>query len=72
MYGEAQAGDGMPVRQTFTEVGRTVADLPSAADLVVRAKQIGADVDAARAAPIGEEFAGPVHGRRRRRRAVRG
>ena len=60
MYGEAQAGDGMPVRQTFTDVGRTVADLPSAADLVVRAKQIGADVDAARVAPIGEEFAGPV------------
>ena len=60
MYGEAQAGDGMPVRQTFTDVGRTVADLPSAADLVARAKQIGADVDAARAAPIGEEFAGPV------------
>jgi hypothetical protein len=60
MFGEAQAGDGMPVRQTFTEVGRTVADLPSAADLVARAKQIGADVDAARVAPIGEEFAGPV------------
>ena len=60
MYGEAQAGDGMPVRQTFSDVGRTAADLPSAADLVVRAKQIAASVDAARAAPIGEEFAGPV------------
>jgi len=60
MFGEAQAGDGMPVRQTFTEVGRTVADLPSVADLIVRAKQIGAEVDAARVAPIGEEFAGPV------------
>jgi hypothetical protein len=60
MFGEAQASDGMPVRQTFTEVGRTVADLPSVADLIVRAKQIGAEVDAARVAPIGEEFAGPV------------
>ncbi|MEO5741741.1 MAG: metallopeptidase TldD-related protein [Vicinamibacterales bacterium] len=60
MYGEAQAGDGMPVRQTFSEVGRTLADLPSAADLVARARQIAVDVDAARAAPIGEEFAGPV------------
>ena len=60
MYAEAQAGDGMPVRQTFSTVERTVADLPSAAELVARAKQIGADVDAARAAPIGEEFAGPV------------
>ena len=60
MYGEAQAGDGMPVRRTFSDVGRTLADLPSADDLVARARQIAADVDAARAAPIGEEFAGPV------------
>jgi predicted Zn-dependent protease len=60
MYGEAQAGDGMPVRRTFSEVGRTLADLPSAADLVARARQLAADVDAARVAPIGEEFAGPV------------
>jgi hypothetical protein len=60
MYGEAQAADGMPVRQTFTEVGRTLADLPPAADLVARARQIAADVEAMRAAPIGEEFAGPV------------
>jgi hypothetical protein len=60
MYGEAQAGDGMPVRQTFTDVGRTLADLPSAADLAARALRIAADVEAARAAPLGEEFAGPV------------
>jgi len=60
MYGEAQAGDGMPVRQTFTEVGRTLADLPPAADLIARARQIATDVDAARVAPLGEEFAGPV------------
>lgn len=60
MYGEAQAGDGMPVRQTFSDVGRTLADLPSPADLIARARQIASDVAAARAAPIGEEFAGPV------------
>ncbi len=60
MYAETQAGDGMPVRQTFTEVGRVLNDLPSAADLVARAKQIAAEVEAARVAPIGEEFAGPV------------
>ena len=60
MYGEAQAADGMPVRQTFTEVGRMLADLPSPADLMARAKQLAADVTAARVAPIGEEFAGPV------------
>jgi predicted Zn-dependent protease len=60
MFGEAQAGDGMPVRQTFSEVGRTLAELPPAADLVARASRIAAEVNAARAAPIGEEFAGPV------------
>jgi hypothetical protein len=60
MYGEAQAVDGMLVRQTFTDVGRTLADLPSATDLIARAKQIAAHVEAARAAPIGDEFAGPV------------
>lgn len=60
MYGEAQAADGMPVRHTFTDVARTVADLPAGADLVARARQIAAEVEATRAAPIGEEFAGPV------------
>jgi microcin-processing metallopeptidase PmbA/TldD-like protein len=60
MYGEAQAGDGMPVRQTFSEAGRTLADLPSAADLIARARQMAANVEAVRAAPIGDEFAGPV------------
>jgi predicted Zn-dependent protease len=60
MYGEAQAGDGMPVRQTFSEAARTLADLPSAADLIARARQIAADVESARTAPLGDEFAGPV------------
>ncbi len=60
MYGEAQAGDGMPVRQTFSTVGRTMADLPSAAELVARAKELSAGITAARVAPLGEEFAGPV------------
>jgi hypothetical protein len=60
MYGEAQAGDGMPVRHTFTDVGRTLADLPPVADLIARARQIAAEVEAVRVAPIGEEFAGPV------------
>jgi hypothetical protein len=60
LYGEAQASDGMPVRQTFTEVGRTIADLPSAAELAGHAQRIAEDVNRARTAPIGEEFAGPV------------
>jgi predicted Zn-dependent protease len=60
MYAEAQAADGMPVRQTFSTVARVVADLPSAAELVARAKEIANAVTAIRVAPIGEEFAGPV------------
>ena len=60
MFGEAQGSDGMPVRQTFTDVGRTLSDLPSAAELIGTARRIAADVEAARAAPLGEEFAGPV------------
>ncbi|RPI57251.1 MAG: hypothetical protein EHM55_02545 [Acidobacteria bacterium] len=60
MYAEAQAGDGMPVRRTFSTVERTVADLPSVADLVARAREVAAEVAAARAASIGEEYAGPV------------
>ncbi|HKY21388.1 MAG TPA: metallopeptidase TldD-related protein [Vicinamibacterales bacterium] len=60
IFGESQAGDGMPVRQTFNTVGRTVADLPSAAELVARAKELSAGVTASRVAPIGDEFTGPV------------
>ena len=71
MYGEAQAGDGMPVRQTFTDVGRTLADLPSAADLVARAQ---ADRGGRRRRARGADRRGvrrPRADRRRRRRAVR-
>ena len=60
MYAEGPAGDGMPVRQTFSAVERTIADLPSAADLVSRAQDLAARVAAARAAPIGDDFAGAV------------
>jgi hypothetical protein len=60
MYAEAHAPDGMAVRRTFSAVERSVADLPSASDLAARAKELSAGVVAARTAPIGEEFAGPV------------
>ena len=60
MYAEAQASDGMPVRQTYTAVERLLGDLPTAADLSARARELAEGVVAARAAPIGEEFAGPV------------
>jgi hypothetical protein len=60
MYAEAQAGDGMPVRQVFSTVERSLADLPSVDDLRVQARQLAAAVVAQRHAPIGEEYAGPV------------
>jgi predicted Zn-dependent protease len=60
MYAEAHAAEGMPVRQTFSTVARAVTNLPTAADLVTRARQLSSGVTAARGAPIGDEFAGPV------------
>jgi predicted Zn-dependent protease len=60
MYAEAQADDGMPVRETFSTVELGVQDLPSPADLVTRARELSARVAATRSAPIGEEFTGPV------------
>jgi hypothetical protein len=58
MYAEAQAGDGM-LRRTFSTVERTVADLPL---LQIRRAGQGScgRGDGQRAAPIGEEYAGPV------------
>jgi hypothetical protein len=60
MYAEAQAADGMPVRQTFSTVERTVADLADATDLMARANALASAGISARVAPIGEEYAGPV------------
>jgi len=60
IFAESQADDGMPVRETYTAVERAVADLPAPADLIARARALAAGVSAARVAPIGEEFAGPV------------
>jgi hypothetical protein len=60
MYAESQSGDGMPVRQTFTAVERSPSELPSAAALSAKAHELANAVTVARAAPIGEEYAGPV------------
>jgi hypothetical protein len=60
MYAEAQADDGMPVRETFSTVEASVQDLPTAAELANRARELAARVSATRNAPVGEEFTGPV------------
>src|SRR5205085_10079943 len=60
MFGEAQANDGMPVRETFSLVERTVQEFPAPAQLAQKARDLAANVAAEKSAPIGEEFAGPV------------
>src|SRR5436190_3447946 len=60
MFGEGQAGDGMPVRETFSLVERTIQEFPTPAQLAQKARELAAHVAAAKSAPIGEEFAGPV------------
>jgi len=60
MYAEAQALDGMPVRETFSTVESSVQELPTTTELVARARELSSRVTAARNAPIGEEFTGPV------------
>jgi predicted Zn-dependent protease len=60
MFGEAQASDGMPVRETFSLVERTTQEFPTPAQLAQKARELAAHVAAAKSAPIGEEFAGPV------------
>jgi hypothetical protein len=60
MYAETQASDGMPVRETYGEVECTLQQLPAPAELVSRARELAARVTAARNAPVGEEFTGPV------------
>jgi predicted Zn-dependent protease len=60
MFGEAQAGDGMPVRETLSLVERTIQEFPTPAQLAQKARELAAHVAAEKSAPIGEEFAGPV------------
>jgi len=55
-----QAADGMMLRDFFTANAKTLDGLPSAADIATRARDLAAGLTALRAAPIGEDFTGPV------------
>jgi len=55
-----QAGDGMPLRDVFSAVGKSLADLPAPTELVARATDMARQLTAARAVPIGDDFTGPV------------
>jgi len=57
---ETQAADGMVIRDAFTLVEKHLQDLPPAAELAVRARRMAERLTAQRAAPIGEEYTGPV------------
>lgn len=57
---EAQASDGMTLRDAFTIVERNLQDLPPVPEIASRARQMAEQLQAQRAAPIGEEYTGPV------------
>jgi predicted Zn-dependent protease len=57
---QAQADDGMMVRDEFSVYGGTVADLPSEAGLIARAQALAGRVTALRVAPLGDDYSGPV------------
>jgi hypothetical protein len=57
---EIRAADGTTVRDLVTLVERNLRDMPPAAELVARARQMGERVKALQSAPVGEEFTGPV------------
>jgi hypothetical protein len=55
-----QADDGMPLRDAYSAVGRNLADLGAPGDMVARASDVARRLLAARSAPVGEDFTGPV------------
>jgi hypothetical protein len=57
---DARADDGMTVREAFTLVEKQLQDLPAMPDILSRTKDMAARLSAARVAPIGEEYTGPV------------
>jgi hypothetical protein len=57
---EAQAEDGMPLRDSLTIRSRTIAGLPAPTDLAARARELAASLVELRKAPVGEAFTGPV------------
>jgi len=60
IYAETQADDGAAVRDGAAFIEQRLEDLPPVSDLVARAREVANRVTAQRAAPIGEEYTGPV------------
>ena len=57
---EAQADDGMTVRDGFSLVEHRLDHLPPMSELEARTRQVADRVEIQRTAPVGEEFTGPV------------
>ncbi|HEY7442862.1 MAG TPA: metallopeptidase TldD-related protein [Vicinamibacterales bacterium] len=57
---ETQADDGMVLHDRFEATETRLQDLPSVSALTTRALEAAARVSAARTAPLGEEYTGPV------------
>jgi microcin-processing metallopeptidase PmbA/TldD-like protein len=57
---EAQADDGMMVRDGFNLVETRLEDLPPMPELIARTREVADRVTAQRLAPVGDEFTGPV------------
>jgi predicted Zn-dependent protease len=57
---ETQAGDGMVIRSASTLVEKSLRDLPAVAEISARAREMAERLQAQRAAPLGDEYTGPV------------
>ena len=57
---DAQAADGMTVRDLFMLVEKQLQDLPPVAAIAARARAMGERLAARRVAPVGEEYEGPI------------
>ncbi len=57
---QTQAADGMVLRDAFAAYGKQLDDLPSRADAIGRARELAENLVELRAAPLGEDYYGPV------------
>jgi hypothetical protein len=57
---ETRSGDGTTLRDGFTVVERSLADMPPASDLAARARRIAERLQTLRKSPAGEEYTGPL------------
>ncbi len=57
---DTQTDDGTVLRDSFSVVENRAEDLPRVSDLVARARDLAVRLTAERAAPVGEDYTGPV------------